>query len=238
MADRPPLDDHELDALLAGSHRQARDEVAGSLNLEAGLKEITDGPPTVLIVEDDNALAEALAAILQGTGFEVLGIAQSGEDAVRRVRENPPNVVSMDIGLAGMDGYTATEIIAREHPSSRVVMVTARSDRAALFRGLEAGAVGFLTKPFSMDELQATLHEAIRGGFPIAAAIMAATTRRDSGTSVHLFTPLEKTVLRYLADDLSIVDIAARTGLSTKEIAEVQSLIAEKINLRNAIENR
>ncbi|MFI7065080.1 hypothetical protein ACIBL3_29085 [Kribbella sp. NPDC050124] len=82
------------------------------------------------------------------------------------------------------------------------------------------------------------MHEAIRGGFPIAAAIMAATTRRDTSTSVHLFTPLEKTVLRYLADDLSIADIAVRTGLSTKEIVEVQSLIAEKINLRNAIDNR
>jgi DNA-binding NarL/FixJ family response regulator len=219
--------------------------VPDSLNLEAGLAEIAGGTfarrssdPTALIVEDDDVLAYALEAIVRGAGFEVLGVARSGEDAVRMVRENPPNVVSMDISLAGMDGYRATEIIAREHPSSRVVMVTARDDRAALLRGLEAGAVGFLTKPFSMDELQATLHEAIRGGFPIAAAIMAATTGRDTGAGVHLFTPLEKTVLRYLADDVSIADIAARTGLSTKEIVEVQSLIAEKINLRNAIENR
>lgn len=110
-------------------------------------------------------------------------------------------------------------MISREHPSSRVVMVTARDSREALLQGLEAGAVGFLTKPFSVDELKATLHEVNRGGFPIAAAIMAATARHGGdrfAPRVHLLTPLEKTIRRHLAEEVAIADIAARTGLSIK----------------------
>jgi DNA-binding NarL/FixJ family response regulator len=122
-----------------------------------------------------------------------------------------------------------------------VVMATARSGEQSLLRGLAAGAVGFLSKPFSTDELLATVDEVARGGFPIAAAIIAATLPRGVERPAlrldHLFTPVEKAVLRGLADDLTVTEIAARTELAPEEIVEVQTLIIEKINLRNAIEN-
>ncbi|MFC0623401.1 response regulator transcription factor [Kribbella deserti] len=251
---QPPLSDAALDALLAKSQQRARDAIAKSMDLDAGAREVTGqsstaplptsggNKPTVLVVEDDPGVAEALALALRSK-FEVLGIAYSGEEALRMVRENPPDVITMDLGLPDTDGNLITQIITKEHPSSRVVMATARGGQRDLLRGLAAGAVGFLTKPFSRDELLATVEEAARGGFPIAAAIIAATMPRTGHEQPpvrldHLFTPLEKTVLRGLADDLTIAQIAAQTALTPEEIVEVQALIVEKINLRNALEQR
>ncbi|GAA1696683.1 hypothetical protein GCM10009745_48460 [Kribbella yunnanensis] len=151
----------------------------------------------MLVVEDDSTLAELLARLLE-LKFDVVGIASRGNDVLPMVRRHRPDVITMDLGLTDADGTDLTTIITREHPSSRVVMATARSGRRDLMRGLAAGAVGFLTKPFSGDEFLATVEEAARGGFPIAA----------------------------------------QTHLSAEEIIETQELIVEKINLRNAIENR
>jgi len=251
---QPELNDQQLDALLEQSQQRARDAVAESLDLEAGAREIAgraagqrlpryrEGKPTVLVVEDDPTLAPLLAEMI-GRRFEVVGLAYRGDEALRMVRANPPDVITMDLGLPDTDGLTLTRIITQEHPSSRVVMATARSSHRDLLAGLAAGAVGFLSKPFSMDELNATIEEVARGGFPIAAAIIAASLptgghERPVTRLNHLFTPLEKAVLRYLAEDLTVTEIAGRTKLTPGEIIEVQALIVEKINLRNAIENR
>ncbi|MGV9384119.1 hypothetical protein ACWDRB_50470 [Nonomuraea sp. NPDC003707] len=116
-------------------------------------------------------------------------------------------------------------------------------ERADLLRGLAAGAVGFLTKPFSVDELVATLREVLRGGCPIAAAIMASlpppgTARTAPAPAISLFTELEATVLRHLADNLSTPQIAAATGFTVQEVTELQALIVEKIKLRTALQDR
>ncbi|MGP3937293.1 response regulator transcription factor [Nonomuraea sp. KM88] len=240
---RRSLDGPRLDRLLAESQRRARSAVEQAVDTEAGLQEIARPRPTVLVVEDDPSMSEALALILARSGFEVVGVAIEGGEAVAAVRRTRPDLVTMDLMLPGMDGWVATEIIAREHPSTRVVCVTAKDERADLLRGLAAGAVGFLTKPFSVDELVATLREVLRGGYPIAAAIMASlsppgTARTAPVPAISLFTELEATVLRHLADNLSTPQIAAATGFTVQEVTELQALIAEKIKLRTALQDR
>ncbi|MEV0611836.1 response regulator transcription factor [Nonomuraea sp. NPDC050404] len=244
--DRPQPD---IIRLLTESHERARAAVAKAVDVEAGLREITrpdpvhtpKGKPTVLVVEDESSLSDALTYALGRSGFDVVGVAVEGREAVELVRQTRPDVVTMDLMLPGMDGYTATEIITQEHPSTRIVMLTARDSRVDLFRGLSSGAVGFVTKPFSLDELIATIREALDGGYPIAAPIMASMPPPGRSAdarvpSISLFTELEARVMRLLADNLSIAEIAKATGFSVREITELQTLIIEKIKLRNAIQ--
>jgi DNA-binding NarL/FixJ family response regulator len=182
-----------------------------------------------------------IAVKLQLEGFNVVGVAADGRKAVGLVGRELPDLVTMDIMMPVMDGIEATKIITKEHPSTRVIMVTARTDRETLYRCLTAGAVGFLTKPFSMDELTATMREAARGGLPIAAGIMASMPENAAGNvlgpPVAFFTEVESVILRHLAENASSRTIAAATGLTLPEVAEIQSLIAQKIELRNAIES-
>jgi DNA-binding NarL/FixJ family response regulator len=131
----------------------------------------------------------------------------------------------------------------KEQDSSQFVMVTAcESDRESILRARALSAVGFLTKPFSMDELSATLREAADGGFPIASAI-AATLRSPEGGGCLLFpepkffTDVESAVLRHLSENRSVREIAERTGFTAHEVREIQVLLTEKIKPRNSLES-
>lgn len=196
--------------------------------------------PTVLVVDDDEVICQLIMISLKLDGFDVVGIAGNGRQAIEMVRQERPSLVTMDIMMPVMDGFEATRVIARDYPSTRVVAVTARAQVADLYRCLQAGAVGFLTKPFSPDELTATLREVTRGGFPIAAAVMAAVSRWGPSTASDTpevsFTKTESTILRLLSANTPIHKIAAATGLTAPEVAEIQSLIARKIQLLSDIE--
>lgn len=226
-----PADDH--DASTADPARTSAPDAASAIKPEAR-------EPTVLIVDDEEAFSYAFAYSLKRGGFNVVGTAANGREAIEIVGRERPDLVTMDLMMPVMDGNAATRIITRDHPGTRVVAVTARSGLDDLYRALESGAVGFLTKPFSTDEMHATLREVMRGGLPIAAAIMAAISRKEPGHASNppttFFTRTESAVLRHLADNAPIHAIAASTGLTVPEVTEIQSLIARKIQLRNDIE--
>jgi DNA-binding NarL/FixJ family response regulator len=196
--------------------------------------------PTVLVVDDDEVISQLISVNLQLDGFDVVGVAAHGRQAIELVRQKRPSLVTMNIMMPVMDGYEATQVIVRDYPRTQVVVVTARATVDDLYRCLEAGAVGFLTKPFSPDELTATLREVVDGGLPIAAAVIAAMPRKKSSDvpkpPTTFFTSIESTILRLLAANTPIDGIAEVTGLTAHEVAEIQSLIARKIQLLNEIE--
>ncbi|MEU6799259.1 response regulator, partial [Nonomuraea wenchangensis] len=101
MNPRHSLDGPRLDRLLAESQRRARSAVEQAVDVEAGLREIARPRPTVLVVEDDRSMSEALAMILTMSGFEVVGVAIEGEEAVAAVRRTRPDLVTMDLMLPG-----------------------------------------------------------------------------------------------------------------------------------------
>lgn len=199
--------------------------------------------PTVLVVEDDPILSYTLRLALERSDFAVVDTAADGRQAVDLVDLHRPDLVTMDIMLPVMDGWEAARAISERYPATRVVMVTARaSDQENLLQALALGAVGFLTKPFSMDELSATLREAVDGGFPIAPAI-AATLRSPEGqgwllsSEPKFFTDVESAVLRHLSENRSVREIAERTGFTAHEVREIQVLLTEKIKLRSSLES-
>ena len=112
----------------------------------------------VLIVDDDATMVALLATLLEIDGFEAQETL-SGEEALRAIREDPPDLVLLDIMMPEMDGFEVLAIL-RDHPSTEklpVVMLTARTDDKDIFQGWRRGADEYITKPFNPRELIDTI---------------------------------------------------------------------------------
>src|SRR4030065_254413 len=106
--------------------------------------------PTVLVVDDEEAIAEAVRARLQSEGYEVL-VAGDGPEAIRICDEARPDLVVLDLMLPGMDGLEVCKRIQRDRWTP-VLMLTARTEEADKVAGFAVGADDYLTKPFSLRE--------------------------------------------------------------------------------------
>jgi DNA-binding response OmpR family regulator len=172
-------------------------------------------PQTILVVDDEEAIAEAVRARLQSEGYRVV-VAGDGAEALETADREQPDLVVLDLMLPGMDGLEVCRQLQRDRWVP-VLMLTARTEEADKVAGFAVGADDYLTKPFSLRELavrvrailrrseratQATSSEPLRlGGLSIDAA-----RRRVSidGADVQL-TPLEFEILHTLARDPGVV---------------------------------
>jgi len=115
---------------------------------------------TALVVEDDEDMRSLIAFTLSTQGFDVTSV-ESGLAAVEAVRTGNPDLVTLDLGLPGIDGIEACRRI-REISDAYVVMITSRDDEVERLIGLETGADDFLSKPFSPRELKARVNAMFR----------------------------------------------------------------------------
>jgi response regulator NasT len=109
-------------------------------------------PRRILIAEDEAIIRLDLKEMMEEEGFEVVGEAADGEAAIRIAREEKPDLVILDIKMPGMDGLTAAETISGEGLAA-VLILTAFSQRELVQRAAEAGAMGYLVKPFQKSDL-------------------------------------------------------------------------------------
>jgi DNA-binding response OmpR family regulator len=152
------------------------------------------GMPSVLVVEDELKIARLVRDYLTEAGFDV-DVAATGASGLAAVRSARPDLVILDIGLPGMDGYDVTRAI-RSSSATPIIMLTARNEETDRVIGLELGADDYVVKPFSPREL---------------VARVKAVLRRSTGA-------LGVEVIR--ADDL-VIDLARRTVGRAGEVYEL-----------------
>jgi DNA-binding response OmpR family regulator len=173
------------------------------------------GEPTVLVVDDEAAIAEAVRARLENEGYRVV-VAADGPSALDRFREEHPALVVLDLMLPGMDGLEVCKEMQKE-TWTPVLMLTARTDEADKVAGFAVGADDYLTKPFSLRELAvrvrailrrverirsvADARPIVRGRLTIDASRRRATVNAREIT----LTPLEFEILVALARDPGVV---------------------------------
>lgn len=118
----------------------------------------------ILVVDDDNALAEMIGIVLEGEGFEP-HFCGDGETAIERFREVKPELVLLDVMLPGQNGVSVCQQL-RAESGVPVIMLTARTDTMDVVRGLEAGADDYVVKPFNPAELLARIRTRLRVPVP------------------------------------------------------------------------
>src|SRR3954451_1339173 len=112
------------------------------------------GKIRVLIVDDISESRDNVAKLLRfEPDVEIVGTAESGEQAIEMAAQLEPNIVLMDVNMPGMDGISATTRITSRHPNTAVIMMSVQNEPDFLRRSMMAGAREFLAKPFSLDEL-------------------------------------------------------------------------------------
>jgi len=126
------------------------------------------GGSKVLIAEDEAIIRLDLKEMLEEEGFQVVGEASDGEAAIRLARERDPDLVIMDIKMPGLDGLSAAERIVSESLSA-VLILTAFSQRDLVHRAAQAGAIGYLVKPFQKSDLVPAIEVALARHAEIAA---------------------------------------------------------------------
>jgi AmiR/NasT family two-component response regulator len=118
------------------------------------------GQARVLVCEDEGLTALRLQTSLKKLGYEVVGEARDGEEAVALAERLQPDAILMDVRMPRLDGISATEQIMRKRPTA-IVMITAYSERELVEAALRAGASGYLVKPVSDDQIEPALKVAL-----------------------------------------------------------------------------
>lgn len=115
----------------------------------------------IMVVDDSRLVRVQLGDVLKGTDYEIAAYCRSGEDAIARYDEVKPDLVTMDIIMQGMDGLDASELILKEHPDARIVMISSLAYDDTFERAKAIGAKGFVDKPFYQEQLLRVFGEAL-----------------------------------------------------------------------------
>ena len=115
----------------------------------------------VLVADDDRAIRESLARALELEGYDVV-VTADGAAALSAVREQPADVLVLDVMMPGVDGLTVCRVLRAERDRTPILMLTARTETSDRVAGLDAGADDYLPKPFELDELLARLRALVR----------------------------------------------------------------------------
>lgn len=194
----------------------------------------------VLLADDHDVVRLGLRTLLgNAPDIEVVGEARNGDEAVEQAAALEPDVVIMDLAMAGTDGVAATREITRRRLDTRVLVLTMHEERAYLIPVLEAGAAGYIVKSAASTELLRAIRRVAAGETfvrPEAADILAARftqrTADDEGRARYQsLSARERSVFRLIAEGYSTSQIGEQLYISAKTADTYRRRINEKLNI-------
>ncbi|QWW20041.1 response regulator transcription factor [Schaalia sp. 19OD2882] len=198
----------------------------------------------VLVVDDDALVSQSLVTILSvEADVEVVGVGNSGPDAVAKYDQLRPDVLLMDVQMPGGDGLTAAEQILAAHPEARIVFLTTFSDDDYIFRALKLGARGYLVKQ-DIAQIAPALRGVMAGVSVLEGHLLERTAKLAPGagtgagrsrraTVFASLTDREYEVVEAVADGLVNAEVAERLFMSEGTVRNHISAILAKLGLRN-----
>jgi two-component system, NarL family, response regulator LiaR len=196
-------------------------------------------PIRVLLVDDHTMVRRGLAIFLQVfDDLELAGEAGSGNEAVELCARLVPDVVLMDMVMPDMDGATATRLIRQRFPTVQVIALTSYKEEELIQNALQAGAISYLLKDVSAEELAHAIRAAHAGHATLSPAAVQALVHAASQPPVpgHDLTPREREVLALLIEGLSNTEIAEQLVVSPSTIKSHVSHILAKLGVSSRTE--
>ncbi|MFA9564261.1 MAG: response regulator [Acidimicrobiales bacterium] len=197
-------------------------------------------PIRLMIVDDHQMLREGLRRSMSEIGFDVIGEASDGDEAVTRATAQRPDVILMDVTMPRMDGVEACRQVKDVLPDTHIVMLTMHADQSVLADAIRAGASGYLVKDCSTDEIADAVKMAAAGQTalsPQLAATMLDEVRRmeeqERAQETRLITKREEEVLQMIADGCSTTEVAEGLYISQKTVKNHLASIYQKLEARD-----
>lgn len=205
------------------------------------------GPLRVIIVDDESLLRRALRVFVSAAeDIEVVGEAADGAEAVELVQTLTPDVVLMDVQMPVLDGASATRIITRDHPATKVLALTTFGSMDSILPMLHAGAGGYLLKDSEPEDIVAALRDVDRGLrvlSPSVASLLVSSVaqslpsnRPTNLTGSELLTPRERAIVVLLARGLSNAEMAKIQSVSEATVKSHLSNIMSKWSVRDRVQ--
>ncbi|AZN43814.1 response regulator [Paenibacillus albus] len=206
----------------------------------------------IVIVDDQRLMREGLATIIGlEEGMEVVGTAVDGRDAYNQVVELHPDVVLMDIRMPGMDGIEGAELILRNVPETKVLILTTFDDAELILQALEKGVHGYLLKDLPSEAIVSAIHTVYNGGTVLQPDITAMLLREvkrmperqpdqaplsgrpDTNGELAQLTEREKEVLARLGQGFNNKEIAETLSITEGTVKNHVSNVIAKLGLRD-----
>jgi len=197
-------------------------------------------PIRVLLADDHTLVRAGISALLKKLpGVEVVAEATDGREALALVKAHLPDLVLMDISMAGLNGLEATARITKEHPEVRVLMLSAHANEDYVKQALRAGAAGYLLKDAAIFELELAVQAVARGETylsPAVSKLVIADYLHRVGSEANpldVLTPRQREILQLIAEGHSTKEIARLLHVSAKTVETHRTQLMERLDIHD-----
>ena len=193
----------------------------------------------LMLADDHRMLREGLSRSMSEHGFDVVGEARDGVEAVNMAYNVQPDVILMDVSMPEMDGVEACRQVRAAVSGTRVVMLTMHADQEVLANAIRAGACGYLVKDCSTEEIAEAVRMAANGDTALspqlAASMLDEVRKLDQQPSreERVVTKREEEVLQLIADGCSTSEVAEQMYISQKTVKNHLASIYQKLDARD-----
>jgi two-component system nitrate/nitrite response regulator NarL len=192
-------------------------------------------PVRILVVDDHPIVRRGLCSCLANyKHLLVVGEAGNGKEAITKAHDSRPDVVLMDIDMPKLDGLAATEVLARENPTSKVLMLCMHKDTPYALPIVRAGALGYISKEASPTELVEAIETVAAGNkFLGSTNALDASQRPKDKPPARGLSRREREVLTAVAEGFSNKEIASRLGVGVRTIETHRERIISKLKIHS-----
>jgi len=199
----------------------------------------SDTPISIVLGDDHKVILRGLRAVLEAQpGFAVIGEASDGLKVAALVEKLKPDVLVLDLMMPGLSGFDVTRRVTKRLPKTRVVILTMYSSEPHVIEALRSGAMAYVVKDASAEELVTAIREAAAGrrflSSPFSSDLIESYLKRPGGTDPYeTLTPREREVLHLVAEGLTSSEIAARLFISPRTAESHRANLMRKLGLRS-----
>jgi DNA-binding NarL/FixJ family response regulator len=202
----------------------------------------------ILLADDHGLVRAGIRALLEGMpGVRVVAEASNGREALRLVESHRPDLALMDIAMSELNGLEATTRISREHPQTKVIILSMHANEEYVLQSLKAGASGYLLKDAYTNELEMAIIAVSRGETylspPVSKHVIAGYMRRvgDSKSLEDLaplgmlerLTPRQREILQLIAEGHTTQEIAAKLNISVKTAETHRTQLMDRLDIHD-----
>lgn len=190
----------------------------------------------VLLADDHTVVREGLASLLRAEGFEVVGAAADGREAVRLAMDHKPDIAVLDLVMPEMNGLEAARGVIRVSPDTKVIILTMHAEQPYAVEALRSGARGYVLKTQAAAHLVMAIREIARGAFYLSPGIPRGgvddfLSGKDPGRDP--LSPREREILGLIAEGMTAKAMAASLGISARTVEAHRARIMEKLGIRD-----